>query len=55
LHVYKHIDFTKLATYSASVAKCNFGNFGCIKYKSLIPVGYDPEEEEEREVEVEVY
>jgi len=31
LHVYNHIlTFTKLATYFASVAKSNVGNYGCI-------------------------
>ena len=37
LNVYNHIlTFTKLATYSASVVKSNFGNFG--EYKSLYTV-----------------
>jgi len=41
LRVYNHIlTFTKLATYSASVVKSNFGKFGSIN--PFISPGYAP-------------
>jgi len=41
LHVYNQIlTFTKLATYSASTVKSNFGNFEGIN--PFIPLGYAP-------------
>jgi len=40
LHVYNTLTFTKFATYSAYVAKSNFGNFGAMNI--FIPLSYAP-------------